>query len=552
MVLLKKTAIILVIALLLALPSFSYQAKAQVTIDKISFFNHQMFVSEYGFILVNDTISIKNDFESPATLPLINITYPQDLYNKIVPQVISPNDFNFDINYTRLTIYPPQGYVIQPNETATISVKFYLVKTFSLVSVEETELNYSASIPLVPALNLPIKQVNSSLSLPPLIIFASQPEKFKEIVDKRAIHTLIGNFSNVAQGFSRTEKVTISTLENIYFALLEFTEAKRELILSSLGNIMVRDTITMINYDNRNISKLKPSLLTNDFKSILIIPPLTNPFSNPLSDANIGQVDLGTNLTKGERYTVTLEYPINSLDFVKAKDGLFELSLPLKTPIDGVVYDYTVKVTHPEGFFAYSKTEESKVNASPLDGEQKIDFRLGLAWASKDIMPVASFIFIAVLAAFIIGKPFIKGELKEIVIRAREYIESFEEKITATKELIDLYKKRQLNQISKIEFKTTRQLLEERRSKATIKINELRPKLISLQPSIQEPLSEIGDLHRDYDRAVKELINLYEQLFTKKVKVEAFDRLLPIHQRRVDDARESLLNSIDTLRREVE
>ena len=552
MVLLKKTAIILVIALLLALPSFSYQAKAQVTIDKISFFNHQMFVSEYGFILVNDTISIKNDFESPATLPLINITYPQDLYNKIVPQVISPNDFNFDINYTRLTIYPPQGYVIQPNESVTISVKFYLVKTFSLVSVEETELNYSASIPLVPALNLPIKQVNSSLSLPPLIIFASQPEKFKEIVDKRAIHTLIGNFSNVAQGFSRTEKVTISTLENIYFALLEFTEAKRELILSSLGNIMVRDTITMINYDNRNISKLKPSLLTNDFKSILIIPPLTNPFSNPLSDANIGQVDLGTNLTKGERYTVTLEYPINSLDFVKAKDGLFELSLPLKTPIDGVVYDYTVKVTHPEGFFAYSKTEESKVNASPLDGEQKIDFRLGLAWASKDIMPVASFIFIAVLAAFIIGKPFIKGELKEIVIRAREYIESFEEKITATKELIDLYKKRQLNQISKIEFKTTRQLLEERRSKATIKINELRPKLISLQPSIQEPLSEIGDLHRDYDRAVKELINLYEQLFTKKVKVEAFDRLLPIHQRRVDDARESLLNSIDTLRREVE
>ncbi|MCP8321844.1 MAG: hypothetical protein H3Z52_13055, partial [archaeon] len=241
------------------------------------------------------------------------------------------------------------------------------------------------------------------------------------------------------------------------------------------------------------------------------------------------------------------------LDFVKAKDGLFELSLPLESPIDGVVYDYTVKVTLPEGFFAYSKTEESKVNASPFDGEQKIDFRLGLAWASKDIMPVASFIFIAALVAFIIvGKPFIKEELKEIVIKAREYIESFEGKITATKELIDLYKKRQSSQVSKIEFKTTRQLLEERRSKATVKINELRPKLISLQPSLQEPLSEIGDLHRDYDRAVREQINLYEQLFTKKVKVEAFDRLLPVHQRRVDEARESLLNSIDKLRREVE
>ncbi|MCP8309120.1 MAG: hypothetical protein H3Z54_10585 [archaeon] len=550
----RKYAIILVIALLLALPFFSYQAKAQVTIEKISSFNHQMFVNDYGFILVNETIFIKNDLESPATLPLINITYPQELYNKIIPQVISPNNFNFNIalteNHTRLTI-DSRGYEIQPNESVTISVKFYLVKIFSPAG----DSNYTAPIPLVPALSLPIKQVNSSLSIPSFIIFGSQHKNFTAIQTDYFTWELIGAFSNVTQGFSRTENVTISVLEveNIYFALLEFTEAKRELILSPLGDIRVRDTITMINYDNRSVIKLKPSPLTNDFKSIIIIPPLTNPFSNPLSDANNRQVDLGANLTKGERYTVTLEYPIRSLDFIKAKDGLFELSLPLKTPIDGVVYNYTVKVILPEGFFAYSKTEESKVNASSLDGEQKIDFRLGLAWASKDIMPIASFIFIVTLVAFIIvGKPFIKEELKEIAIRAREYIESFEEKITATKELIDLYKKRQSSQISKIEFKTTQRLLEERRSKATIKINELRPKLISLQPSLQEHLSRIGDLHRDYDRAVKELINLYEQLFTKKVRAEAFDRLLPVHQRRVDEARESLLNSIDTLRREVE
>jgi len=556
MVLLRKYAIILVIALLI-FPSISYQAKAQeaqATIDKISSFNHQMFVSDYGFILVNETIFIKNDLGSPATLPLINITYPSELYNKIIPQLISPSDFNFNIalteNYTRLTI-DTKGYEIQQDENFTISVKFYLVKTFSPAG----DSNYSASIPLVPALSLPIEQVNSSLSIPPLTIFTSQHEKFKEIIDDRTyIHTLIGNFSKVAQGFSITENVTINIpVEGIYFALLEFTKAKRELILSPLGDIRVRDTITMINYDNRSISKLKPSLLTNDFKSITIIPPLTNPFSNPLSDANKRQVDLGTNLTRGEIYTVTLEYPIKPSDFIKAKDGLFELSLTLKSPIDGVVYDYTLKVTLPEGFFAYSKTEENKVNASPLDGEQRIEFRFGLAWASKDIMPIASFFFIATLIAFlIVGKPFIKEELKEIVIRTKEYIESFEEKITATKELIDLYKKRQSDQISKIEFKTTRQLLDERISKAIIKINELRPKLISLQPSLQELLSKISDLHRDYDRADRELINLYEQFFAKKVRAEAFDRLLPIHQRRVDEAKEGLLNSIDMLRSEVE
>ncbi|MGQ9469098.1 MAG: hypothetical protein ACUVTD_04645 [Nitrososphaerales archaeon] len=546
----------MVIALLLAPFSFSYQAEAKVTIERISSFNHQMFVSDYGFILVNETIFIKNDFKNSAILPPINITYPPEIYDKIIPQVISPNGFSFNIalteNYTRLTIDPPQSYEIQPNETITISIKFYLVKIFSFAG----GLNYSASIPLVPALSLPVDQVSSSLSIPPFIIFASQHENLtSSIINNR--WTLMGAFSNVSQSFSITERVEINTIsESVYFALLEFTEAKRELILSSLGDIRVRDTITMISYDDRSVSKLKPSLLTDDFKNVIIIPPLANPFPNPLSEfpgQKLTEVALGTSLKEGEIYTVTLEYTIKSLDFIKAKDGLFELSLPSRTPIDGVVYDYTVKATFPEGFFAYSKTEESKVNASPLDSEQKIEFRIGLAWASKEIMPVASFIFIATLIAFlIVGKPVIKEELKEIVIRTREYIESFEEKITATKELIDLYKKRQSDRISKGEFKMAQRLLEERRSKASIKINELRQKLVSLQPSLQEPLSRIGDLHRDYDRVVRELTNLYEQFFAKKVRAEAFDRHLPIHQRRVDEARNSLLDGIDMLRREVE
>ncbi|MEM3709597.1 MAG: hypothetical protein QXL46_01665, partial [Nitrososphaerales archaeon] len=365
--------------------------------------------------------------------------------------------------------------------------------------------------------------------------------------------TLLGTFSNVTQGFSITDNVVISNPVNVYFALLEFTEAKRELILSSLGEIRVRDTITMINYDNASVSKLKPNLLTNDFKSVIVIPPLINPFSNPSSDANKKQVDLGTSLEKGEKYTITLEYPVKSSDLIKEKDGLFELSVPLRSPIDGVVYNYVIKVTLPEGSFVYGKSEKIKINASPLDGNQNLEFRFGLAWASKDIMPIASFIFIAVLIAFIaVEKPFIKKELREINLRIREYIESTEEKITVVRELIDLYKKRQLNQVSKVEFKTTQKLLEERINKANAKINELRQKIVSLQPSLQKTLSDIDEIHHDYDHTFRELINLYDQLYIKKIKTEVFDRLLPIHQRRIDDTRENLLSSLEILRSEVE
>ncbi len=558
MILSRKYAIILLIALLLVSPLVIHQtkqAKAQVILDKISLFNHQMFVNDYGFILVNETIYINNDHGSSVTLPSINITYPSELYDKIIPQVISPIDFSFSIssteNHTRLTIHSPQGYEIQPNGSVTISVKFYFVKMFSSAG----DLDYIASIPLVPALSLPIEQVDSSLSIPPLLIFVSQHINFTSsvIADR---WTLKGAFLNVAQDFSITENVKINTLEEIYFALLEFTEAERELIFSPLGDIMVKDTITMISYDDRNISRLKPSLLTDDFKSVVIIPPLINPFPNPLEEASLQkltEVPLATNLKKGGKYSVIFEYPIKSSDFVKAEYGLFEFSLPLKSPIDGVVYDYTMEIILPEGFFAFSETKKSIANASPLGGEQMLEIRLGLAWASKEIMPIASLFFIATLMAFIIVKrPFFKEELREIVIRTGEYVESFEEKITANKELIDLYGKRQSDQISKIEFKATQQLLEERRNKATFKINELRPKLTSIQPSLQKPLLEISDLHRDYDRVFRELINLHDQVFTKKVKIEVFGKLLPVQKRRVDEAREKLVNSVDMLRREVE
>lgn len=549
MVLARKYMIILTLVLLI-LPYLPYQAKAQL-IEDISFFNHQMSVNEHGFILVNETIFIKNNFESKAILPFISINYPKELYEKIILQEISPLGFDLTKalteNHTIITI-DPKGYEILPNNNITISVKFYLTRVFFRVN----ETDFSASIPLVPALNLPCKQVNSSLSLPYFIIFDSQHENFtKEVIKNK--WTLSGSFLDVPKDFSITDNIMISNPANVYFALLEFTEAKRELILSSLGEIKVRDTITMINYDNASISKLKPDILTNDFKSVVIIPPLINSFPNPSSDANKKQVDLGTSLEKGEKYTITLEYPVKSSDFIKEKGSLFEFSVPLRSPIDGVVYNYVVKVTLPEGSFAYDKNEIIKINASPLDGNQNLEFRLGLAWASKDIMPIASFLFIAVLIAFVaVEKPFIKKELREINLRIKEYIESTEGKITAVRELIDLYKKRQLNQISKVEFKTVQKLLEERISKANAKINELKQKIVSLQPSLQKTLSDIDEINRNYDRNFRELINLYDQLYIKKIKTDIFDRLLPIHQRKVDDTIESLLNILETLQSELE
>ncbi|MGQ9719364.1 MAG: hypothetical protein ACUVWK_05985 [Nitrososphaerales archaeon] len=548
----KKHATIMIIALLLIIPSISYRAEAQVSIGRISYFDHQMILNDNGFVLVNDTLVVVNEFESPAILPSINLTYPRELYDLITAYSISPDGFVFEKalteNSTKVIISPPQGYIIQPSDNVSISIRVYLVRMFSPIA----GLNYSASIPLIPSLSLPIDRVESSLVLPPAIFFSTQHENFtSSVINYR--WTLKGTFYNVSEGSFRTDMVEINVFEGTYFALLEFTGAEREFVISPLGSITVKDTITMVNYDNKTISKLKPDLLTDDFRGVMIIPPLVNPFLNPSSDANKKQVDLGTGLIEGERYTLALEYSIKSPDFMKAKDGLLELLLPLKPPVNGVVYDYTLKVVLPEGFSAYSKTEESRANASPMDVEQRMDLRLGLAWASQDIMPIASFVFIFALVALLIaGKPKMEEATREIDIIIKEYVETFKDRMATSKELVDFYKKRQSGQVSKVEFKRTRQLLEERREKSITKMNELKPKLVSLKPSLQEQLSKISNLHRDYDRVLRGQLNLYDLLYSKKVKEEAFDRILPSHQRRIKEIEESLSGGMDDLLHEVE
>ncbi|MCP8304340.1 MAG: hypothetical protein H3Z50_02555, partial [archaeon] len=266
----KKYATIMIVMLFLLLPFIPCKADAQITIDKVSYFNHQTTLNDYGFILVDDRIVVKNDFEEDATLPPINITYPLEFYDLIATHSVSPANFDFSKvlteNYTVLTLTPPQDYKIPPNENAIISLKMYFVRVLS----SNNELNYTASMPLVPALSLPIEKLDSSFIIPISTFFPSV--QYENFTAKRIDHrwALIGNFSNLNQGFSITENVTIMAEESLYFALLEFTEAERELAISPLGDIVVSDTITTINYGDREVSKIKPSLLTDDFGSITV------------------------------------------------------------------------------------------------------------------------------------------------------------------------------------------------------------------------------------------------------------------------------------------
>ncbi|MCP8323827.1 MAG: hypothetical protein L6N96_06605 [Candidatus Methylarchaceae archaeon HK02M2] len=549
----KKYAIIMIVMLLMLLPLFPYKTDAQITIDKISHFNHQMILNNYGFILVNDTIVVKNNFEEDATLTPINITYPSEIHNLIAAYTIRPADFNFSKfltdDYTTLILSPPQDYKIPPGENVTISLKMYLLEMFS----SDNELNYTASLPLVPALNLPIEKMNSSFSIPTLAFFPQiQYENFTiERINLK--WTMRGNFSNVNEGFFVNKNVTITATEDVHFALLEFSEAKRELVISPLGDIKVLDTITMTNYGIRELSKIKPSLLIDNFRNIIIFPPLSNPFPNSKSDADNSQIDIGAPLKNGEKYSVRLEYLIKSEDFINVKDNLFELQVPLRPPIDGVINEYTIKISYPDGFLVHNKTEVFKVNANPLDNDElKVVLQYGSAWASVDVVPVASLIFVtAIIASLTIGGPMVKEE-EMLKKKIKAYTEAFDKKIKANNKLMDTYKERQYGQISKSEFDRVRQSIEGRKKKASIDIAKLMSGLIELKSSLQKPLTNIEGLSYKYDGAIRDLLSLYEQFYTKSIKSRIFERLLQSDQKRLSKIEKKLLGNIEIINREAE
>jgi len=406
-------------------------------------------------------------------------------------------------------------------------------------------------------MNRVIDEVKINVYLPIGSEVSSMPTGFF-LVDDVSVK-IAGSFEHIRSNDTNTQVVeySLNTVNN--FGILEFPSVDRTFIPSPDGSVVVRDEIRVVNRGELKANNIRLLRLDNDGASIDVVPignpPLINRFSVDLLDEVFDlQRIYRTSLSQDEEILFVIEYPI-SLGYSKSVDGTISFDLPLKPPIEGIVERFTVKVESLPGVSISGGDPHTILGATSYT-EENYYFSIGLqiAWASNNVLPVATVLFIVSIVALLFTKVQFRRstDIKKEIPRIEELVILFEEKTGAIENIIQSYKSKKRGSVSKGKLVETKKYFESLKGKSAGKMGEIRSKITILKPHIRNNLAELSNSDKNYNRAVLDIIKLYEQYHTGKIREDTFVKLRRMHQKRYDNVKDRLLKKVEDIHRELE
>ncbi len=548
-------AIILIMMLLsLAIPVYSQDAS-----EGTYRLTHSVKVTEHGFLSIDETVEFQNTGISPSTLQPFELNYASIPVEDISSVAVrGPVDFNVEksgVNDTaRITLTPRSDHQVPSGASATIRIQFY---ASNLVDTAEEGL-FSARLPLVPSMNRVISEVQSNVVLPANSEVEELPSGFV-LEDDAGLKKISGVFQDVEPEGLSTQVVEYTLDPAVSLSPLDFPSVERTFKVSSDGSVTVHDEIRVVNIGGVKATKIKLTLLNEDAATIDIVPigspPLINRFTISLLDQTLDlRVSYQTALSKGEEFLFGIEYPLSS-EYFSSVDGVASFDVPVKPPIDGVVERFAIKVDPASGIDVSGGESVMYEDAAPSSAEfYSFSVSLRIVWASEQIMPVATLLFVVVLAALLFGKAQFRraGGVEKEAPYFEELVTIFEEKTGVIDDIIHSFGGKRKGGAPKSSFSEARRYFESVKGRAAGKMGAVKSKIISAKPHLKDNLSELLNLDKEYNRAVLDIISLYEKHYTGKIREDTFERLRSKYQQRLDKAKERLNESLEYIHDEVE
>ncbi len=520
--------------------------------------NHEVRVTDHGFLAVNEVVRIRNSGASPAELPTFDLVYPSvSVANISTVTVHGPVAFTaekaFANGATTIRVTPQGSSQIPAGSSVNVQVNFYLMHQVGV----STGTAFLALIPLIPSMNQAV-QVNSTIRLQPDAAVGAPPTgfEFKNASDARI---LSGTVQDVEPGKGVTENIGYSRNQANALAVLDFPSVTRIFKVSDDGKVVVHDEIRVLNRGGVKASKIQLTLLNKDATSVDVVPisepPLINKFTTSLQN---GMLDIsssyGVTLNRGEEYVFGIEYPLPA-EYARSADGGLSLQVPVKPPVDGVVNTFSYRISSSSGVSVSGSKEADYKDAAPSD-ITRFNFNIGLtvAWASRQVIPVATIIFAVVLIALLSTKVSLRRyseESREAVPGLEDFAAIFEEKTVTTEEILRSLEKTRRG-TARGSSAEARQRFETIRTRTASGLGEMRPKIIAVKPYLKTRLADLTNNDRELNRAVFDLINLYEQFGSGKIREETFNKLYGRHRSRLDKAKDQLNDDVETIHDEIE
>ncbi len=542
--------------LILVLVALPYGAGAQSQGGPAVTLTNQYIVSRYGYAVMNETIRYNNSGSSPVQVPTLHIGVPQNISSHLVgePFIVGEGySLTTSTNSTGLLLFSISSQnTLQPKTVSTFSLKA-VIRDISVA------INSSTSILVLeyPSLSVQVDSFSTLVQMPTSTFISPLPQGWtSNQTSGRA------TYKRVFTGFTPQDPhaflVTLQSDKSMDFHPVHVYSASRLVTAAPNGSPQVHDSITLRNSGSSDLTSLHLATLNTTTKVTIIpavSPPLTNPTSLALSN---GVIDLTKNpfvaIPSGRNFTLTVAYALPA-KFYTVSGGDVRVDLPLTPPISAPVDTLTLSMSLPNGLRAAQGQSRVVQNATPITpGEQTFGYSLTLGWASDRAIPAASVIFAAALVAFFVS---VEGQEEEATAEEEggitggipDMIKAFEEKVDLVNTMLREVPKEDPNNLNKAYFVELRSRVDTFRSRALQRLNEAKQK--STAQRFSDHLTRIHDTEREVDRATRDILNLYEQYYTKRMRQETFEKLLPSYRKRLEAALNQLSDQLNLAQREA-
>jgi hypothetical protein len=314
------------------------------------------------------------------------------------------------------------------------------------------------------------------------------------------------------------------------------------------------DFVTLHNYGLSEIDSLTLNLPGNPSSVVLLpvgIPPLSNPRTVSVSGGSIDLKSGTSQVAGGSNVTIAIQYPVPKSLYTISGTYLV-VNIPQTPPVN-LVDSFVIQLSSPNGYVVFTPNSPVYVYAgSDTSGHYSMAYRPGLAWATYLAIPVASgFALFVFLAALILRPSKAAEEAAEIPKKLGELIRVYEDKISGNLEILNEFKGRKVGEVSRASLDDARRRINEIRSRTASRVNELRQSIVT-RPDLASLFNNLTNTDREHDRAVKDVLNIYDQYFTRKIREETYARMLPDRQKRLERLTASLTDAVTAFQREYE
>ena len=548
--------LVLILALLPAqLPAHS-QAGATSTAAKVSV-RSVYTLDRYGFAVINESVKFTNNQTSAVQIPALTF----GLGN------LSSDVMNYTLTGSGFSLATPAStggpYTVSTTQSVQAGGNASFVLSTLLDGVVTTTANGNLSVLTLssPSISGKVDSLLNVVQMPTSTSFESAP--------KGLTASLTGSNNTYSSGASDVTPTAVTSVSTIKtssvqdFNPLRVFEAVRSISADSQGNPLVTDTIEFQNLGTTPLSTLyiQPLAPTSATATVetLTEPRLLNPVSFSLISDSIDLTQLAVGypnngVAAGGNFSITYQYSLGTR-YYSVSGGQVTLNIPETPPISAFIDSFTIELSLPHGATSSSLRPTTVTNVTPWHtGQTSFSYGLSVGWAIDDGVPLATIVFSLLLIGLFASRTTTaeaEGEEEEESSSelASAMIKAFDEKTNLINGLWSEIESKDPNEIDREYFDELRTRLDTFRSRALQRLNEVKQK--STSQKFYEVVNQIHQTEREVERAAKDKLNLYQQYYTRQMRKDVFDRLLPQYTRRLERALNQLSDELHTVQREA-